>query len=106
MQICSTSACTMQVVMYLLRWFDGQHKIDGADQKTPHVASTLNYIRNGPTGYDIEHQPDIWAKSQDNTNTTVCAEYRNAIAASYHYIDKDPGIFFDDYRIGIDVPAI
>ena len=68
------------------------------------MASTLNFIRNGPTGYDVELQGDVWAKNA--TNREVCAEYRNAIAASYDYIDKNPGIFYDNNRVGIDVPAI
>ena len=93
--------------MYLFRWFDGNYQIDGVAQKTPHVASTLNFIRNGPTGYDVDDavKAQVPVKGGAN-NETACAEYRNAIAASYNFIDKHPELFYDDWRVGIDVPPI
>ena len=104
----------VQIIKYLKVWLDGNAKVDGNPQRTPHLRSTLNYIRMGYTGYDNDdgshHSTDVDQK---------CRDYRSAIFTIVSAINGDiqPPFGHDqlwdntqqvaksnDERIEIDVP--
>ena len=104
----------VQIIGYLKIWLDGNAEVDGTLQRTPHVRSTLNYIRMGFTGYNND-DPSHYSADVDQK----CRDYRSAIATIVNAIngnvqppsrqkklwDNPNGIAeFNDERIGIDVP--
>ena len=114
-----TCSKLMQIIGYLKIWLDGDAQVKGASQRTPHVRSTLNYIRMGIRGYDNDD-------TQDKEVDQACRDYRKAIATIVNAIDgigvegklePPPGqdrlwdnsagtAISNDERIGIDVPWV
>ena len=106
----------VQIIKYLKIWLDGKAKVDGIPQRTPHVRSTLNYIRMGFTGYDND-DPSRYSADVDQK----CRDYRSAIATTVNAIngnvhppsgqkklwdDANRVAEYNDERIGIDVPWV
>ena len=104
----------VQIIGYLKIWLDGKAQVDGVPQRTPHVRSTLNYIRMGYTGYNND-DPSHYNKDVDQK----CRDYRSAIATTVNAINgnvQPPSsqetlwdnlnmrAEYNDERIGIDVP--
>ncbi len=106
----------VQIVGYLKTWLDGNANVRRLGQRTPHVRSTLNFIRGGWTGYNND-DPKVY---RDDVNM-ACRDYRNAIATMINAIEGNVApprgqqalwdntnktAAFNDERIGIDVPWI